>query len=55
MSDVLTQTYAFLLLILFSGAAFALGAVIVCRVLKWAPINITVNVNQAGEKTPADT
>lgn len=28
-----------------SGAIFAFGFAVVCRALKWAPINITVNVN----------
>jgi hypothetical protein len=28
-----------------SGSIFALGFAMVCRALNWAPINITVNVN----------
>ena len=28
-----------------SGAIFAISIIAVCRWLKWAPINITVNVN----------
>lgn len=32
-----------------SGAFFALSIAVVCRWLKWAPINITVNVNNYGE------
>jgi hypothetical protein len=28
-----------------SGSIFALGFAVVCRALKWAPINITVNAN----------
>lgn len=28
-----------------TGAAFALGFATVCRVLKWAPINVNVTVN----------
>lgn len=31
-----------------SGAVFALCVVVICRWLKWAPINITVNVNNNG-------
>lgn len=29
----------------FFGAIFALGFASVCKWLKWAPINITVNIN----------
>ena len=32
-----------------AGAVFALCIAVVCRWLKWAPINITVNVNNYGE------
>lgn len=30
-----------------SGAMIAIGMIGVCRYFKWAPINITVNVNEA--------
>lgn len=32
-----------------AGAAFAFGVACVWRWMKWAPINITVNVNQADQ------
>jgi UPF0716 family protein affecting phage T7 exclusion len=35
------------------AASAALGAALVCRWLKWAPINITINVNNYGEP-PSD-
>lgn len=28
-----------------SGSTFALGFAMVCRALKWAPVNLTVNIN----------
>jgi hypothetical protein len=32
-----------------SGAIFMISVIGMCRWLKWAPINITVNVNNYGE------
>jgi hypothetical protein len=48
MSDVLHAVASGVRLSIFfgcSGAIFALGIISVSRWLKWAPINITVNVN----------
>lgn len=36
-----------------SGAIFALAMVGICRWLKWAPINITVNVNNSASREKA--
>jgi UPF0716 family protein affecting phage T7 exclusion len=35
------------------AASAVLGAALVCRWLKWAPLNITINVNNYGEP-PSD-
>jgi hypothetical protein len=32
------------------GAAFTYGCAIVCRRLKWAPMNVTVNITNKVEK-----
>jgi hypothetical protein len=51
-SDIIQTAGAGIRLAIFfgcSGAIFALGIIAVSRWLKWAPINITVNVNNYGE------
>lgn len=32
-------------LALMAGLGFTLGCAIVCRLMSWAPVNITVNIN----------
>lgn len=51
MSDIVQSFAAGIKLAIFfgcSGAIFALAIIVICRWLRWAPINITVNVNNNG-------
>jgi hypothetical protein len=36
-----------------SGSVFAFGAAVICRWLKWAPINITVNLSHSCQRDEA--
>lgn len=37
------------------GATFALGVALVCRWLKWAPVNTTINIyNPPGSRSTVD-
>lgn len=49
MDELLKGALAGFRLIVFcglAGAAFTFGVAVVCRYLKWSPINITVNIQQ---------
>lgn len=48
MTDLATAMFAaigFIFMVGASGAAFVFGVATVCRWMEWAPLNITVNLN----------
>ena len=45
MIEQIAAKFAVLVFVVGAGASFAFGFAVVCRLLKWAPINVIVNVN----------
>ncbi|WP_156380765.1 hypothetical protein [Pseudolabrys sp. Root1462] len=49
MTDALTLVVGTFMAVVAGAMAFTFGAAIVCRWLKWAPVNINVTINPSEE------